>query len=629
MATPETPAINDGEYQLLRKILINTSLLSGGGGGGVTSIIAGAGISVDAATGDVTITNTGAGPGGANTYIQFNDSGSLGGDAKFTTDKTTGFWTLNHLSEPIAGSLFMNVPSGVSNAFIGGGDQNGAVIVGCDGSRGNGTAFISSSTGVYFKRNGVYGVTWGAGVAVNGFGQTIDAAISSDAAGSYRLGLADSATPSAQSLSVQDVVTGTLNTAGVDFTIKGSQGTGTGIGGSIKFQTAPASGSGSTPNALITRLTIDGAGATTVAGTFTATPVARTSGVAPYFTINAPADTAQTAATESPGVKLATATRTWATTGTVALQREVWLQGMTYASASASQTFTDIATLYVDKPIQGTNAVFTRAHSVVIVDSTSAASSITGGFVIATTLGTTATSVGIGGGNVNAGGTITGGTITSTGAFTASSTSTHTGAATFNSSATFNGTNALTAVTISNTARTSGVLPYLKIQTPADTGQTASTESPGIQHLTATRTWATTGTVATQREVLFSAPTYASASASQTFTKAATVAISGAPIQGTNAIITNSYALWVQAGLSQFDGNITTSAQLAVGSGSGFGVAASSSSWAVFGAGTTAVSSFRISTGVAPSSPVNGDVWFDGTNVKIQVGGATKTFTIT
>lgn len=145
----------------------------------------------------------------------------------------------------------------------------------------------------------------------------------------------------------------------------------------------------------------------TFTGVLTLTPAARSSGVAPYLQLNAPTDTAQTAATESPGVKFATATRTWATTGTVALQRENWFQGMTYASASASQTFTDITTVYVDRPLVGANAIFTRAHSLVVVDSTSAASAVTGGLIVATTLGTAATSVGIGGGNVFAGGVIT------------------------------------------------------------------------------------------------------------------------------------------------------------------------------------------------------------------------------
>ncbi len=151
-----------------------------------------------------------------------------------------------------------------------------------------------------------------------------------------------------------------------------------------------------------------------------AAPV-RTSGVPLYFSIQIPADTSLTAATEAVGFKSITATRTWATTGTVTLQRENWFQGPTYASASASQTFTDAFTVYMDRPLVGTNAIFTRAHTLGIVDSTSAASSITGGFIVATTLGTTATSVGIGGGNINAGGTIiAGGAITAGGAYTSS-----------------------------------------------------------------------------------------------------------------------------------------------------------------------------------------------------------------
>jgi hypothetical protein len=160
--------------------------------------------------------------------------------------------------------------------------------------------------------------------------------------------------------------------------------------------------------------TVAGLGTTqTFTGIQTLSPTARSSGTTPYFNINIPADTSITAATEGIGLRTTTATRTWATTGTVALQRENYFAGPTYASASASQTFTDATTMYIDKPIQGTNAIFTRAHSLTIVDSTSASSAITGGFVIATTLGTSATSVGIGGGNINAGGTLTvGGHVT-------------------------------------------------------------------------------------------------------------------------------------------------------------------------------------------------------------------------
>jgi hypothetical protein len=46
-------------------------------------------------------------------------------------------------------------------------------------------------------------------------------------------------------------------------------------------------------------------------------------------------------------------------------------------------------------------------------------------------------------------------------------------------------------------------------------------------------------------------------------------------------------------------------------------------------AGTTAKAQMNLASSTAPSSPADGDVWFDGTDVKIRVSGATKTFTLT
>jgi hypothetical protein len=62
-----------------------------------------------------------------------------------------------------------------------------------------------------------------------------------------------------QMLSVQSVVAGTTNFPGADFVISGSQGTGTGAGGSIVFQVAPAGSSGTAQNALAAALTINSA----------------------------------------------------------------------------------------------------------------------------------------------------------------------------------------------------------------------------------------------------------------------------------------------------------------------------------------------------------------------------------
>jgi hypothetical protein len=45
-------------------------------------------------------------------------------------------------------------------------------------------------------------------------------------------------------------------------------------------------------------------------------------------------------------------------------------------------------------------------------------------------------------------------------------------------------------------------------------------------------------------------------------------------------------------------------------------------------ASSTARASLRIQTGAAPTAPNNGDIWFDGTNIFMRVGGVTKTFTL-
>jgi len=95
--------------------------------------------------------------------------------------------------------------------------------------------------------------------------------------------------------------------------------------------------------------------------------------------------------------------------------------------------------------------------------------------------------------------------------------------------------------------RTSTSAPIMQVITPADTTLTLSTESILTQiggtsaQATVTRQWAT-GALATQRENLIVAPTYAFVGAS-TITNAVTLEITGGPVAGTNATITNSYAL--------------------------------------------------------------------------------------
>lgn len=100
---------------------------------------------------------------------------------------------------------------------------------------------------------------------------------------------------------------------------------------------------------------------------------------------------------------------------------------------------------------------------------------------------------------------------------------------------------------------TKSAAPFVFTAPIPGSNNTASTEFVAFDHdMSRTSTWAT-GALATQREVLFRAPTYAFAAAS-TITSAATVAISAAPIAGANATITNPIALWVQAGTTRLDG---------------------------------------------------------------------------
>ena len=121
-------------------------------------------------------------------------------------------------------------------------------------------------------------------------------------------------------------------------------------------------------------------------------------------------------------------------------------------------------------------------------------------------------------------------------------------------------------VIITPAAATSGVQTGITFTAPASTGQTASTESPEVLFTLATKTWAT-GAITTQRFVRITQPTVAFASAS-TLTSAATLAISGAPIAGTNATLTNTFAFWVETGQSQFGGLLNTTAAAVINTGS-------------------------------------------------------------
>lgn len=145
------------------------------------------------------------------------------------------------------------------------------------------------------------------------------------------------------------------------------------------------------------------------------------------------------------------------------------------------------------------------------------------------------------------------------------------GSKTINGATSFNG-----ALTIAPDAASSGARTCITVTQPADTAITASTEQPIVFYdFSATQTWAT-GSLTTQRFLRIAAPTIAFAGAS-TVTTAATVDIAGAPIAGTNATITNAYALRVATGASYFGGALTVGSYSILTGNVGVGSAAPAS----------------------------------------------------
>ncbi|MFA6324825.1 MAG: tail fiber domain-containing protein, partial [Candidatus Paceibacterota bacterium] len=161
-------------------------------------------------------------------------------------------------------------------------------------------------------------------------------------------------------------------------------------------------------------------------------------------------------------------------------------------------------------------------------------------------------------------------------------------------------TNPTGNLSVTQTATATGILKGIVYTGAVNTNQTASTEIPSLTITTAGRQWAT-GALATQREVLFTQPTYSFVGAS-TITNAATVGIVGAPINGTNATITNTHGLLIQAGIV---GPATNSYGLTVNSQTG----ASNNYAAVFMGGNVGIGT----TAPTQALDVNGNIRVGGT----------------
>lgn len=153
----------------------------------------------------------------------------VGGSSRFQVNKS-GFAVFNNNA---------NYAVGVSN--------NALVL------RGNSSFYSFGGTSTGLTVSNLYTLSF----TNSNVWDTSDVFVGRRAAANLRLGAADAAAPVAQTLSVQGR-TGT-NAAATDypFTIQGAQGTGTGAGGAIRFQVAPAGLDGSGVNGFQTALTIN------------------------------------------------------------------------------------------------------------------------------------------------------------------------------------------------------------------------------------------------------------------------------------------------------------------------------------------------------------------------------------
>lgn len=195
----------------------------------------------------------------------------------------------------------VSVPSGAEILMAGTGTATDPLIKFTASGAGNeaGLFYYPSGLGVVIAAQGTAAISLGFGFIRGGSLAQIgwsssqfnpdsigfDTSFTRAAAATIQLGPSDVAAPVAQGLQVQSVIAGTSNTAGKDWSIVGSKGTGTGAGGNILFKTAPAGTTGTSQNAAATAFTVSSDGTIRPkAFTVSTLPTAGTVGRQAYIT---------------------------------------------------------------------------------------------------------------------------------------------------------------------------------------------------------------------------------------------------------------------------------------------------------------------------------------------------------
>jgi lysophospholipase L1-like esterase len=89
-----------------------------------------------------------------------------------------------------------------------------------------------------------------------------------------------------------------------------------------------------------------------------------------------------------------------------------------------------------------------------------------------------------------------------------------------------------------------------------------------------------------------------------------------------------SISLYYNAGLTPGDSFSPTRVQYISNDGTRIGDSAVPTAYLDVKAGTASRAQIKLDSSVAPTSPNDGDIWFDGTDLKMRIAGITKTFTL-
>lgn len=259
-------------------------------------------------------------------------------------------------------------------------------------------------------------------------------------------------------------------------------------------------------------------------------PTSAGTGAVTNFTFTSASNSSQTAGTNIPIFKVTGATTTWAS-GALATQYFNYFTENTVAFGSSS-TLTNGYNFYIESVTAGTNATITRKYSLGTSDNVA--------FGISNSTATLHLGVAPGGQNFalsNAAGAGSMYLNAPSGGFVVISIGTGNRMQVNNTSTAF-----------TPSAAASGSTSTFTFTNPNNTGRTVSTEVHGLKYTAGTQTWATSGTVTTQRDWYLSGAVYATVGTT-TIVNAYGFYVDG-PTAGSGVTITNNYALGLNGNLA-------------------------------------------------------------------------------